>query len=154
METNKNISFGRFGRFACSSLASTGVDQLVAWTLFAVLREHFEGADFLRILLATCIARVVSMAINYTINHRMVFREGDDEPRRPRRESLPRYFLLEVGVLCLSSLGVWVAHIGYGLVESHSKLLVDFALFFLNYNGQRKWVFADRSEVQEQPAIA
>ena len=153
METIANISSGRFGRFACSSLASTALDQLVACVLFALLREFFVGADFVRILLATCIARCISTAVNFCINNRMVFCGTEEEPCRCKRESLPRFLLLELGVLCLSSLGVWLAHEGFGIAEGQAKVVVDFTLFFLNYTGQRKWVFADPS-AQEQVVVA
>ena len=152
MDTEKNISLGRFSRFACSSLASTAVDQLLAWTLFAAFRNSFVGADFLRILIATIIARCVSMALNFTINRRVVFKGEDEEIVRGKRESMYRFVLLEVGILCLSSLGVWAAHMALGMPEWNAKPLVDLALFFLNYTGQRKWVFIDRRA--EQIALA
>ena len=134
MDTEKNISLGRFGRFACSSLASTAVDQLVAWALFAAFRGLFVGADFLRILIATVIARCVSMALNFTINRRVVFSQEDPAVTRDR--------------LCLSSMGVWAAHMALGTPEWQAKPMVDLALFFLNYTGQRKWVFIDQREAK------
>ncbi|MBR3158269.1 MAG: GtrA family protein [Atopobiaceae bacterium] len=148
MDTEKNISLGRFGRFACSSLASTAVDQLVAWALFAAFRGLFVGADFLRILIATVIARCVSMALNFTINRRVVFSQEDPAVTRDRHESMQRFILLEVGILCLSSMGVWAAHMALGTPEWQAKPMVDLALFFLNYTGQRKWVFIDQREAK------
>ena len=142
----------RFGRFACSSLASTAVDQLVAWTLFSVLREHFVDADFLRILLASTIARCLSMSLNFFINQKVVFGRRMDEPSRRKRESFPRFALLALAVLSLSSLCVWIAHVGMGIPEWQAKPIIDFALFFLNYTGQRKWVFAEPP--RQQTAIA
>ncbi len=152
MNTQTITSRARFALFACSSLVSTGVDQLVAGILFSLLRETFGEADFLRILLASIMARCVSMAVNYAINRRMVF--GKDQEVAPcKRESLPRYVLLEAAILSLSSMGVWIAHIGFGILEWQAKPVVDLALFFLNYTGQRKWVFADR-EARKQVAVA
>lgn len=153
MNRKQNIFRARFARFACSSLASTAVDQLVAWMLFAALRNYFAGADFLRILLATGIARCVSMACNFAINQCIVFKSTSDAPKRRKRESFPRFALLSFCVLSLSSLGVWMAHTGLGVAEWQAKPVVDFVLFFLNYTGQRKWVFVD-TRVSEQPAIA
>ena len=152
MSNKTQTSLWRFGRFACSSMASTLVDQLVAWTLFAVLREHFVGADFLRILLASCIARCVSMSVNFFINNKVVFKNGNLELPRRKRESFPRFALLQLSILSLSSLGVWMAHTGFGVAEWQAKPFVDFCLFFLNYNGQRKWVFAERPT--RQTAVA
>ncbi len=152
MNTQTVTSRVRFALFACSSLISTGVDQLVAGILFSLLRETFAEADFLRILLASILARCVSMAVNYAINRRMVF--GNKHEMTPcKRESLPRYILLEAAILSLSSMGVWIAHISFGILEWQAKPLVDLALFFLNYTGQQKWVFADR-EARKQVVAA
>ena len=153
METEAHINLGRFGRFACSSLASTAVDQLVASVLFVALRRYFVGADFLRILAASVIARCVSVACNYSINRRVVFAGDDEDGVLSKRESLPRFLLLAVGVLCLSSLCVWALHVGLGMPEWQAKPLADFALFFLNYNGQRKWVFVEHG-TGERAALA
>lgn len=142
-----------FARFAGSSLVSTLLDQVVAWTLFDVLRGPLAGQDYLRILLSTLVARVCSVALNYTINARLVFdgkgggQGGDatgEKARLPTRQTLPRFVALAALVLLLSSLGVWVAHTRLGLPEGPSKLVVDFALFFLNYTLQRRWVFRSR----------
>lgn len=125
----------RWVKFGGSSLFATLIDQVVAGVLFIVLDAPFAGYDFLRIFLSTLIARVISVAVNFTINNKKVF-AGSDWHR-----SLPRFILLAACVLALSSLGVWFFHTRLGVNESVAKICVDLALFFLNYNVQRRWVF-------------
>ena len=153
MDTTHFTSHARFTKFACSSLASTLVDQLVAWALFALLRSAFADADFLRILVASSIARCVSMCCNFVVNQSIVFKNSNMLPKRRKRESFPRFAVLSLGVLSLSSLCVWAAHAGLGIAEWQAKPFVDFLLFFLNYAGQRKWVFVDR-RMSKQPIAA
>lgn len=193
VEKIKRLVGERFTKFVGSSLISTAVDQVMAYLLFGWLRPVFVGMDFMRIFAATLIARVCSVAVNYTINMKRVFttdtaeherireeheedlaREGtggvmtveiDDDDQagidmddivegpsddvrlgkvevRPMRESLPRFIALAALVLTLSSIGVYIGHTILGFNESACKLVVDSMLFFLNYYGQRTWVFA------------
>ena len=108
--------------------------------------------SFLRIFFANVTARIFSLTLNYSLNHRLVFSLDIDDPewqRSSRRESLPRFIALSAGILALSTLGVFVAHALLGVPEWKAKIVIDVALFFLNYNIQRKWVF--RNEVTISP---
>lgn len=160
----------RFARFAASSLISTLVDQVLAFLLFRWLRPLFVDFDFARIFVATFIARVCSVALNYTINLKRVFNkadiagaeadtatapgDGDAAPapqapdetfqERSMKESLPRFLILAAFVLLLSSIGVYIGHAILGFNESLSKIVVDLSLFFVNYHFQRTWVFVRR----------
>lgn len=107
----------RFILFTCSSLVSTLLDQVIAWTLFDVLRKPFANSDYARILVSSVIARVCSVALNYVINSRLVFQdrqsgasEGEIEQEEseggiPTKRSLPRFIATAALVLFLSSLG-------------------------------------------------
>lgn len=125
----------RWVSFGGSSLFATLIDQVVAGVLFVVLDTPLAGYDLARIFLSTLVARVISVAVNFTINSKRVF-AGTDWHR-----SLPRFVFLAACVLALSSLGVWLLHTRLGINESIAKICVDLALFFLNYNVQRRWVF-------------
>lgn len=125
----------RWFKFGGSSLVSTLLDQVVAGILFYVLTGPLAGNDFARIFVSSAVARVCSVALNFTINSKRVF-AGSDWHR-----ALPRFLLLAACVLGLSSLGVWFLHTTFGINESIAKICVDLALFFLNYNVQRRWVF-------------
>lgn len=147
-ETATEKPKSQFLRFMAASATCSLVDQLLAAFLFSVLKNAFTGADFLRILIANVLARCVSLSLNYLINHRLVFSLDVDDPeyqRSAKRESLPRFIALSAGVLTLSTLGVFAAHSLFDVPESLAKIVIDIALFFLNYNVQRKWVF--RNEV-------
>ncbi len=139
----------RFVKFASSSLICTALDQVVAGVLFVVLRGPMQGMGFLRILVGTVIARCISQALNYALNHRLVFNaKGNTEQRRPsRRESLPRFLVVAVGILTLSTIGVYLLHRYAGMQESVAKVVMDAALFFLNYALQRTWVFGSEVSV-------
>lgn len=141
-----------FLRFMAASASCSLLDQLLAWFLFASLRPFMEDAGFLRILISNVTARCVSLSLNYALNHRLVFALDVEDPeyqRSSRRESLPRFLALSAVVLALSTLGVFIAHTYFGVEEWKAKIAVDVALFFLNYNVQRTWVF--RNEVSVKP---
>ena len=154
MRRLKRVAGQRFVRFAGASALCSSLDQLVAWILFAVLKEPMAGLGFLRILIATVIARCISLTLNYALNRRLVFTLDVDDPewqRAARRESLPRFVALSVGILTLSTLGVYLLNSFFGVKEWLAKIVVDLTLFFLNYNVQRKWVF--RNEVSVNPKV-
>ena len=143
-----------FLRFMLSSASCSLLDQLLAWLLFAALRRPLGDAGFLRILIANVCARCVSLSLNYALNRRLVFTLDVEDPewrRSSRRESLPRYLALSALVLALSTVGVFVASTNLGVEEWQAKIVVDVALFFLNYNVQRIWVF--RNEVSVRRVI-
>jgi len=131
-------------RFGTSSLMCTAVDQSIAWMLFSTLDLFMPESDFLRILFASVVARLVSLTLNYSINLRLVF--GDDT--RDRRTFM-RFLALAACVLALSTLGVYFAHTALGAPEWQAKIVVDLCLFFLNYNVQRAWVFRKGDEPQK-----
>lgn len=147
-----SLSSERFLRFMGISASCSVLDQLLAWFLFSVLRDVLADMGFLRILIANVTARIISLTLNYTLNHRLVFSLDIDDPewrRSSRRESLPRFAVLSAGILALSTLGVFAAHTLLGVAEWKAKIVIDIMLFFLNYNVQRKWVF--RNEVTISP---
>ena len=138
----------RLMRFASSSLMCTAVDQAIAWTLFSTLELSMGEADFLRILVATVVARLVSLSLNYRINLSLVFGEKERE-----RRTFVRFLALATLVLILSSVGVFCAHTFLGAPEWQAKIVVDLTLFFLNYNAQRMWVFAPAEDAGDLVAV-
>lgn len=157
----------RFARFAASSLVSAAVDQAMAFVLFGSLEALMGDDSYLRVLIATLVARVCAVTLNYLINQRFVFVgeprsgvvAGSDErgdagsggvagedsvegvALRSRKESLPRFLALASAIMLLSSICVYAAHVYLDVDESAAKLVVDFLLFFVNYAIQRSWVF-------------
>lgn len=140
-------------RFSGASLACTAVDQLLANLLFWLLRSPMADLGFLRILASSIVARCVSLSLNFVINHHLVFSLGaDDQPRPGRRESLPRFIALAAAILTLSTMGVYAANTWLGIEEWKAKIACDFALFFVNYLLQQKWVFNSEATVRPRKA--
>lgn len=133
----KNLK--QFVRFCLSSLSATVIDQGVAWILFYVLEFVFPELDFVRILVSTLVARVLSVAFNFTVNQKRVFK-GHDWHR-----TLPKFLVLAALIMLASTTGVYLAHTCLGADERVAKLVVDFCLFFVNFTVQRLWVFRDKS---------
>ena len=133
----------RFLRFASSSLIATLIDQTLAWELFALLDQAMPEADFTRILIASVVARLVSLTVNFSINSRLVF--GGLETDAKRR-TFARFLTVAGLILLLSCIGVWLAHTLLDAPEWQAKIVCDLCLFFLNYALQRTWVFADEQQ--------
>lgn len=134
------VLFSNFLRFITSSIASSIIDLGIAWLLIDLLRPMLGEQDYMRILLATVIARVISITVNYLLNKSFVFRKED------RKGSLWRYLALCGIVILLSSTGVYMLHTFLFVNEKIAKLVCDAVLFLLSFQVQRRWVFAARRE--------
>ena len=134
------VLFSNFVRFISSSIASSVVDLGIAWLLIDLLRPMLGEQDYIRILLATVIARVISIMVNYLLNKHFVFRKEDSQG------SLWRYLTLCVIVILLSSTGVYLFHTMIFMSEKIAKLVCDAVLFLLSFQAQRRWVFAARRQ--------
>ena len=127
-----------FIKYALSSAASSIVDLAV----FAVFSATFAGLDFgtLTIAAATCAARVVSGVVNFIINRHLVFGRGDERAG-------VRYAVLWASCMCASALLVTALASAVPAVPALAvKVVVDVALFFVNYRIQEAWVFTDGRE--------
>lgn len=144
--------YGMIVAFAASSLVS----WLVDFGLFALLRNLIlpkimpeavdVGAIRIPILFAAsyALARVVSATLNYTINRRVVFGDGD-------KRSAGRYVILSICQLALASgigqLIVWALPEGHpSWLELIIKMAIDTVLFFMSFRLQNNWVFRSREK--------
>lgn len=134
------VLFSNFLRFITSSIASSIVDLGIAWLLIDLLRPMLGEQDYMRILLATVIARIISITVNYLLNKSFVFRKEES------KGSLWRYLTLCGIVILLSSTGVYMLHTFLFVNEKIAKLVCDAVLFLLSFQVQRRWVFAARRE--------
>ncbi|QOS81893.1 bifunctional glycosyltransferase family 2/GtrA family protein [Paenibacillus sp. JNUCC31] len=132
------VLFSNFLRFISSSVASSVVDLGIAWFLIDFLRPILGQQDYLRILLATVIARILSIVVNYVLNRHFVFRKEDSQG------SLWRYLSLCGLIILLSSTGVYLFHTIFFVDEKIAKFVCDALLFLLSFQLQRRWVFAAR----------
>ena len=139
--------YGMIVAFALSSLLSWLVDfglfsllRLVVLPMYMPETVSAFGAN-LPILFAVAytLARIVSAVINYSINCRVVFGDGD-------RRSVGRYVVLSIGQLALSALIgqelVWLISPDAGWVELIIKMIGDTVLFFASFRIQNNWVFS------------
>ena len=86
--------------------------------------------------LASILARAISSVVNFTLNHKVVFKRGQSN-------SAIKYFTLVVVQIVLSSLLVTV--LGNALTTlpiSLVKILVDGTLFFVSYFVQKHLIFS------------
>lgn len=126
---------GVFARYGLSSCASAIVD-LAAFSalnaLFAVL-----GAGLFSIVAATYSARVVSAVVNFLVNHRLVFKRGEG------KKAAMRYAALCVACVSVSAAAVTAIQTLLPMAPAVAiKVVVDCALFFINYRIQQAWVFS------------
>ncbi len=122
-----------FFHFLISSCGSSLVD-LGAFALLFWLMKNLPERE--AIWFATVAARILSACCNYMLNRHRVFGQGS-------RKSPVKYMMLCVLQMCMSA--ALVAAI-YGMVGSGAtliKIVVDVCLFFLSYQIQREWVFAE-----------
>ena len=124
-------------KFVFSSIMSFVIDYVLFLALELIIGDRLE--HWLKILIATAGARIVSSLFNYMFNRKAVF-ESDE----PVSRSMPKYY-----ALCICQAGV-----SYGLVNLISyvlktrdvltsliKIAVDILLFLLSFQIQRRWVF-------------
>ena len=113
--------------FAASSAASSVVDYVAVLGLNAVMGS---------LLAPVVIARVISCAVNYAINRRVLAASGT-----PLVRSAVRYGVLAVALLA-ASYGLLAAATGAGMALWIAKPVVDVSLFVVSYLVQKRFVFA------------
>lgn len=120
--------------FALMSLSCSVLD-IGAFALFSTV--VFSGSDDM-IVPSTVIARVISGLTNFLLNKNLTFRS-----RGNSLAQTARYLALFVAVMLLS--GVIVRSLSFiPLPHWIIKMPVDLCLFFVNYFGQKLWVFRKR----------
>lgn len=131
--------YARFFKFAFSGFISFLIDI----GIFALLIHTFSSASLASVMTATISARLVSAIANYLINHHLVF-AGKGEA------ALIKYVALMVVQMLLSAtcthlIGAAATAIGHQtLVLTGIKMVVDFLLFIVSYQIQKRWVFNQR----------
>lgn len=121
-----------FIKTSISSLISAGVDILAFYLLSKVFAR-----EYIYIVIATVIARILSGTVNFIINKFYAFKSTG----RVRVE-LVSYTILFIVKMILSSL--IVAYLSTTFMETNEtliKILVDFILFFGSFYIQDKYIF-------------
>lgn len=117
-------------------LVDQGLFNLLNLAVFS--NNAANAAKF--IFVSTAAARVISAGLNFILNKNFVFRLKGNTGG-----ALWKYIVLAAGIMLLSGGGVWL--LGHaGMHSTIAKLIVDFVLYFLSFQVQQKWVFAEKKE--------
>ena len=85
-------------------------------------------------------ARVVSGAINFALNRKVVFGGGG-----PVAKSFARYVALAVSLLVCNTV-LLSGLVGWGVSAYVAKIAVELALFLVSFCVQQRFVFAEKGE--------
>jgi len=136
------LLFANFFKFASASALSTLLDHglfniLERWLLPSLVRWVVPAQfPFISLVLpATAIARLCSALFNYRVNRQFVFR------LEKSRGALLRYVALATLVMLASAFLVDATAHALGMDAGLAKIIVDSALFFINYRIMKAWVF-------------
>jgi len=124
-----------FFKFCFSSLIGCAAD-IILFTVFNILLKKTGMDKVYSIPIATAMARVISAALNYLINKKVVFQHKNE-----RKHSAFKYAVLCVFQLLCSAGLVTLLSTGFGGVETIWKIIVDCLLFFASFQIQRRFVF-------------
>lgn len=128
-------------KYIVSSLASSILDLLIFTLLNMLLSKNIEA--WFRIFSATAIARIISSAVNYTINKNKVFKS-----KGHIKSSLIKYYCLCIAQgfssYALVYFITFLTSAKQSIVQTFYKMLVDLILFFLCFTIQREWVFKEK----------
>ena len=126
-----------FATYMFISIWATIVDILLFTLLCAVLEQfHFLKSSQIYIYISTIIARIVSATMSYLFNFRFVFKK-----KKGRKETFKRFVLVAGCQMLVSAIIVSTIHRYVGGEEVLIKIPTDFALFFIVYQINRKFVF-------------
>lgn len=130
-------------KYILSSLSASLID-LAIFTLLNLLLPA-EIKNEVRIAAATAGARVVSSAVNFTVNRKTVFKSSSRLV-----SSLIKYYILCVFQLALSyALVLGLSTIfsqEQSVLQTVIKMIVDTVLFALCFVVQREWVFKEKTK--------
>lgn len=138
LEDSKRIGkvlFGQVTKFLSTSLLCSLIDIVFCWILLDLF-SNLSNA-FLRISIATFIARIISMLCNFIFNKKFVFKTST------QKNSLLKYFILALTLIILSSCFVYLFSNLLHINTKIAKPIVDSVLFIFSYNIQKTWVFKE-----------
>ena len=129
------LLFGTFFKYIISSLTSFLIDIAIFQFALTLLKsgaiEEAKG-----IIIATVIARILSSIYNYAVNRTLVFHSSSG-----KLLSFVKYYVLVIVQLSCSAGFVILFHNILGLPETVVKIFVDFILFIISYQIQKRLVF-------------
>ena len=130
------IMFSQFIKFVFISASSFLIDIALYTALYNLIFVNINYSK--AILYSTVLARVVSSLYNFIMNKNKVF-----ESNGKTSKTIAKYYLLAVCQMLVSSFLVSFVFSKIKFNTSIIKLFVDFVLFLISYQIQRKWVFKE-----------
>lgn len=127
-------------RFGSVALLSALLDNVAFYLVYR---------RFGNILAAQVLARVVSVAFNYSMVRKSVFHSD-----QRHKTLLPKYLLLVIFSGTASYGGIRFLHETLGLNPSVAKLPIEGIMFLVNFAVQRMFIFKPRTASHRQPATA
>ena len=133
------VVFGSFFRFMGSSFFCWLLDYLLTLILWGVVLPAWglPPESIWNVNVGGWSARLVSSAINFTLNKKLVFRQ-----KGKAGSALIRYAAICVFVITVSNIGVWLMGL-IGIARWLAKIIMETVLYFFNYHFQRTWVFRE-----------
>lgn len=130
------IMFLQFFKFVSVSAISFLLD-IGLYTMF--INFLFNNINYESgILYSTILARIMSSLFNYLMNRKVVFKQNNGYMK-----TICKYYTLAIGQMLASWLFVTLIFSKLSINTSVIKLFVDFLLFLLSYQLQRRWVFKE-----------
>ncbi|MBQ5316263.1 MAG: bifunctional glycosyltransferase family 2/GtrA family protein [Oscillospiraceae bacterium] len=121
---------GQIVKFSASSLAAFAVDYL-----FFCLLSGFG------LMAANIGARVISSVFNFTVNKRVVFKDGSSGLR-----AAVKYFALAAGILTVNTF-LLSAFTASGMNEFAAKIVTELIMFSVSFTVQKLFIFRKPSSV-------
>jgi putative flippase GtrA len=122
--------------FGGSSLISFLIDYAL-YALFVTLLPQIDRGWLTHVVIATIAARIISSAVNFSINRNVIFAK---EKRKNLRKHLIGYYVLAACILAANTLLVnWFVSLGVN--QYLAKLPVEAILFLASFIVQKRVVF-------------
>lgn len=115
-----------------SFIASSMIAALLDFTLFILMHNLLPT----KLIVSVVVARVGSSAINYLINHNLVFRAKGGMAR-----TAARYYALAATIMLSSYLLIRLFVDVFGINTYLAKLIADIILYFVSFVIQREFVY-------------
>ena len=140
------LLLGSFFRYSASSIISFLIDYAVlSLLMFWVFRDKPDitllGIPFsFKALVATPIARLCSAPVNFLLNKNFVFKAGGG------KDAVRRYIILALACLASTTLvfGFLDHYVGANALHILLKIVIDTAMYVVNYRIQHSWVFKEK----------
>ena len=140
------LLLGSFFRYSASSIISFLIDYAVlSLLMFWVFKDKPDitllGIPFsFKALVATPLARLCSAPVHFLLNRNFVFKSGAG------KGAVRRYVILALASLAITTLlfGFLDHYVHANALHILLKIMIDTAMYVVNYRIQRGWVFKEK----------